>query len=83
MKDRHDDMTPYYNYLIDGNYGLNILVFSGDDDDVCATIGTQDWIWGLGYEVRTDHCCDASHISHEYMFRITLEWSKYIDHNVA
>jgi len=49
--DRHHDMTPIYNYLIDGGYGLNILVFSGDNDDVCATIGTQDWIWGLGYDV--------------------------------
>jgi len=49
--DRHHDMTPNYNYLIDGKYGLDILVFSGDDDDVCATIGTQDWIWGLGYNV--------------------------------
>lgn len=45
-------MTPIYNYLIDGNFGLNILVYSGDDDDVCATIGTQSWIWGLGYKVR-------------------------------
>jgi len=49
--DRHNDVSPIYNYLIDGGYGLNILVFSGDDDDVCATIGTQDWIWGLGYSV--------------------------------
>lgn len=49
--DRHHDMTPIYNYLIDGGYDLNILVMSGDDDAVCATIGTQDWIWGLGYEV--------------------------------
>lgn len=24
---------------------------AGDDDAVCATIGTQDWIWDLGYEV--------------------------------
>jgi hypothetical protein len=46
--DRHDDMTPIYNYLIDGGYGLNILVVSGDDDSVCATIGTQNWIWDLG-----------------------------------
>ena len=31
---------------------LSLFLFiSGDDDDVCATIGTQDWIWGLGYEV--------------------------------
>lgn len=44
-------MTPYYNYLIDGNYNLNILVYSGDDDTVCATIGTQSWIWDLGYQV--------------------------------
>ena len=44
-------MTPIYNYLLDGGYKLNILVYSGDDDDVCATIGTQSWIWGLGYNV--------------------------------
>lgn len=49
--DRHHDVSPIYNYLIDGGYNLNILVFSGDDDDVCATIGTQDWIWDLGYNV--------------------------------
>lgn len=46
------DMTSYYKYLIDGKFGLNILVYSGDDDDVCATIGTQSWIWGLGYNVQ-------------------------------
>lgn len=43
--------APIYNYLIDGGFGLNILVYSGDDDGVCATIGTQEWIWDLGYEV--------------------------------
>lgn len=43
--------APIYNYLIDGGYGLNILVYSGDDDSVCGTIGTQNWIWGLGYTV--------------------------------
>lgn len=37
--------APIYNYLIDGGYGLNILVYSGDDDSICATIGTQSWIW--------------------------------------
>jgi len=48
-----DGLTPQqaiYNELIDGNYGLRILVFSGDDDSVCATEGTQDWIFSLGYE---------------------------------
>jgi carboxypeptidase C (cathepsin A) len=31
--------APIYNYLIDGKFGLDILVYSGDDDAVCATIG--------------------------------------------
>jgi hypothetical protein len=43
--------APVYNYLIDGNFGLDILVYSGDDDGVCATIGTQSWIWDLGYDI--------------------------------
>lgn len=43
--------APIYNYLIDGGFGLNILVYSGDDDSVCGTVGTQHWIWDLGYEV--------------------------------
>jgi len=42
--------APIYNYLIDGKYGLDILVYSGDDDSVCGTVGTQDWIWDLGYD---------------------------------
>lgn len=54
QSDGKNDMTSYYNYLIDGGFGLNILVYSGDDDDVCATIGTQSWIWDLGYEIATD-----------------------------
>jgi hypothetical protein len=27
--------------------GLKILVYSGDDDSICSTIGTQMWIWDL------------------------------------
>ena len=61
-------MTSYYKYLIDGGFGLNILVYSGDDDDVCATIGTQSWIWRLGYRVNShllDHMsCIEIHSFH-------------------
>jgi len=42
-------MVPIFQYLIDGKYGLKILVYSGDDDSVCATIGSQQWIWDMGY----------------------------------
>lgn len=55
LKYNNSDMAvntaPIYNYLVDGGYDLNILVYSGDDDGVCATIGTQDWIWDLGYTI--------------------------------
>jgi carboxypeptidase C (cathepsin A) len=51
QKDGKNSMVPNYKYLIDGKYGLDILVYSGDNDDVCGTIGAQDWIWSLGYKV--------------------------------
>lgn len=41
-------MVPVYRYLLQGNFNLRILVYSGDDDGVCGTIGTQKWIWNLG-----------------------------------
>lgn len=44
-------MMPYYQFLINGGFGLRILVYSGDDDSICATMGSQEWIWGLGYNV--------------------------------
>eukprot|EP00616_Rhizochromulina_sp_CCMP1243_P006264 CAMPEP_0118972326 /NCGR_PEP_ID=MMETSP1173-20130426/8657_1 /TAXON_ID=1034831 /ORGANISM="Rhizochromulina marina cf, Strain CCMP1243" /LENGTH=466 /DNA_ID=CAMNT_0006921851 /DNA_START=27 /DNA_END=1427 /DNA_ORIENTATION=- len=46
-------MEPYYEYLINGDYGLKILVLSGDDDSVCGTIGTQSWIYDIA-EVTSD-----------------------------
>jgi carboxypeptidase C (cathepsin A) len=51
MTDSSVSTAPIYNYLIDGKFGLDILVYSGDDDSVCGTVGTQNWIWDLGYEV--------------------------------
>ena len=35
--------------------GIRMLVFSGDDDSVCSTAGTQTWIWGLGVEPKSDN----------------------------
>lgn len=51
QSDGRNSMVPIYQYLIDGGYDLDILVFSGDDDGVCATVGVQHWIWDLGYKV--------------------------------
>lgn len=38
----------YKDVLIPSN--ISILVFSGDDDSICATIGTQSWIWSMGFQ---------------------------------
>lgn len=39
---------------LNNQHQLNILVLSGDDDSVCATAGTQNWIWDLGVNATTD-----------------------------
>jgi len=51
--DLNNNMVPYYQYLINGGFNLHIMIYSGDDDSVCGTLGTQSWIWPLGYEVET------------------------------
>jgi len=45
-------MVPIYKELLDGDNNLKILVYSGDDDGVCATVGTQGWIWDLAQDYK-------------------------------
>eukprot|EP01035_Chromulina_nebulosa_P020399 gene20399-26470_t len=47
--DRLIPMQPIYQQLLAADAGLSLLVYSGDNDAVCGTIGTQEWIWDLGY----------------------------------
>jgi hypothetical protein len=46
-------MVPVYKEILTHPLAqtLKVLVFSGTDDSVCATSGTQRWIWDLGYAV--------------------------------
>mmetsp|Transcript_30108 Transcript_30108/g.82717 ORF Transcript_30108/g.82717 Transcript_30108/m.82717 type:complete len:270 (+) Transcript_30108:713-1522(+) len=43
--------VPLYKELVEkgvnGLHNLKMLVFSGDDDSVCATSGTQTWLWDI------------------------------------
>lgn len=48
-EDMDISMVPLYNQLITDNPSLQILIYSGDDDSVCSTLGTQSWIWDLGH----------------------------------
>jgi carboxypeptidase C (cathepsin A) len=46
-------MMPVYEFLIQhGN--LNIMIYSGNDDSVCATLGSQQFIWDTFSSVPTD-----------------------------
>jgi carboxypeptidase C (cathepsin A) len=43
MTDGQTPMQPIYSYLLNttNDFGLKIMVYSGDDDMVCATSGSQ------------------------------------------
>eukprot|EP00286_Rhodomonas_abbreviata_P028637 CAMPEP_0181304866 /NCGR_PEP_ID=MMETSP1101-20121128/9398_1 /TAXON_ID=46948 /ORGANISM="Rhodomonas abbreviata, Strain Caron Lab Isolate" /LENGTH=486 /DNA_ID=CAMNT_0023410691 /DNA_START=277 /DNA_END=1737 /DNA_ORIENTATION=+ len=47
ISDVNAPMMPLYRKLI-AHGGIKILVYSGDDDSVCATAGAQMWIWDFG-----------------------------------
>jgi len=53
QSDVNKEMMSVYKELIEGDYKIRILVYSGDDDAVCATLGSQQWIWDLGYNVSS------------------------------
>lgn len=51
LADKMLPMEKYYNIILNSktHQDLRVLVYSGDDDSVCGTIGTQRWIYGLGF----------------------------------
>ena len=53
LKDKMLPMEKYYRTVLESKThpDLRVLVYSGDDDSVCGTIGTQRWIYDLGYPV--------------------------------
>jgi len=51
--DGQNPMEPNWVWLIE-NSNLRMTVVSGDDDSVCGTIGTQSWIWNLGYSAQAN-----------------------------
>jgi len=53
MTDVVKSMVPVWKELIELG-DMNIMIVSGDDDAVCATLGTQQWIWDMGYSAKAD-----------------------------
>ena len=31
---------------------MNLMIFSGDDDSICSTLGSQQFVWDLGSSAR-------------------------------
>jgi len=44
-------MMPIYSYLVN-NSKLKIMIYSGDDDSMCASFGTQMFIWDMGWQTK-------------------------------
>jgi carboxypeptidase C (cathepsin A) len=44
-------MMEFWEFLTAGGYDLNMMIYSGDDDSVCATAGTQQFIWNMKWNV--------------------------------
>jgi carboxypeptidase C (cathepsin A) len=55
LADKMLPMEHYYKTILNSKThpDLRVLVYSGDDDGVCGTIGTQRWIYDLGFSVNS------------------------------
>jgi len=51
--DVNEPMMPVWKELLAGG-DLRIMIYSGDDDSVCATLGSQQFVWNLGYPTQQD-----------------------------
>ena len=51
LLDKMKRMEKFYPKILN-NSNLRILIYSGDDDGVCATIGTQKWIYNFGFDIK-------------------------------
>jgi len=51
QKDLNAPMMEYYQKLVASGKKYDLLIYSGDDDSVCATLGTQQFIWDLGLAI--------------------------------
>lgn len=55
LADKMLPMEKYYKIILNSKThpDLRVLVYSGDDDSVCGTIGTQRWIYDLGFPTKS------------------------------
>ena len=44
-------MQSNWRFLVE-DAGVKVTIFSGDDDSICGGVGTQSWLWDMGYDVK-------------------------------
>jgi len=75
--DYYDDMVVYYEELLNDDEDLKIMVYSGDDDSVCGTMGTQKWLFGLAEEMGLEREADwHKWFYHGEVAGSTVKWEK-------
>lgn len=52
-------------------HGFQVFIFSGDDDSVCSTAGTQYWIYDLGFAPKADNLWKSWKVEHEVAGYVT------------
>lgn len=50
-EDFYGSVLPLYKELLQTHSHLKFLVYTGDNDILCPTVGIQHWIFNLGLEV--------------------------------
>jgi len=55
VESMQNPMEPTWKWLVAQGNNLHMTVVSGDDDSVCGTMGTQSWMWYLGYKVDSNY----------------------------
>lgn len=81
LKDKMLPMEKYYPIILNSktHQDVRVLVYSGDDDGVCGTIGTQQWIYDLGFSV--DNLWDTWYLDGQTAGYITTFKTPYGKHS--
>jgi carboxypeptidase C (cathepsin A) len=54
LEDVNAPMQPYWEFLTSCGAELNMMIYSGDDDSICATAGTQRFLWEMNWDVEKE-----------------------------
>ena len=50
--DFYADTVPLFKDILQNHPSLKVLIYSGDADAVCATVGTQEWIFRAAEQLQ-------------------------------